>query len=182
MDVVDLLKTARDRSSGDSRHVLSGSPFSQCPYDLLIPPVSSWTVWCWQKLFTSSSGRVLREKRLGCCVYPSGCVSFFLTYCQRCSFRRSAVNLVNSSTPYSYDLRSQTYVQPQFAYQTLQRTLSVNNSILSSLTTAKKLFFEKREVPAGSTLVDLINIGLKDVSSAPAVLDALISELGRQKT
>ncbi|KAM6496503.1 mitochondrial carrier protein [Amanita muscaria] len=90
------------------------------------------------------------------------------------------VNLVNSSTPYAYDLRTQTYLQPQFAFQTLQRTLSVNSSILSSLHTTKKLFFEKRELPVRSSLTDLIAIGLKDASSAPAVLDALMTELGQQ--
>lgn len=92
----------------------------------------------------------------------------------------SAVNLVNSTTGYTYDLRTQTYIQPQFAYQTLQRALSVNNGILSSLNTLKKHSFEKRELPIGSPLTDLISLGLKDIPSAPAVLDALMAELGQQ--
>ncbi|KAF8672523.1 hypothetical protein AX14_005554 [Amanita brunnescens Koide BX004] len=91
-----------------------------------------------------------------------------------------AVNLVNSTTGYSYDLKTQTFIQPQFAYQTLQRTLSVNNNILSSLSTTRKHFFEKREIPVGSSLTDLISLGLKDLPSAPAVLDALMAELGQQ--
>ncbi|KAF8625521.1 hypothetical protein AX17_006833 [Amanita inopinata Kibby_2008] len=90
------------------------------------------------------------------------------------------VNLVNSTTTYIYDLRTQTYLQPSFAYQTLQRTLSVNSSLLSTLSTTKKLAFEKRELPIGTSLTDLIGVGLKDVSAAPAVLDALMVELGQQ--
>ncbi|KAF8320510.1 hypothetical protein F5887DRAFT_1216802 [Amanita rubescens] len=108
MDVVNMLKAARDRSSVDSRHVLTGRSGAGKSY-LLLQAVE---------------------------------------YCTK-----SAVNLVNSS---------QTYIQSQFAYQTLQRALSINISILSSLSTAKKLFFEKQEVPAASTLVDLINIAVDD--------------------
>ena len=92
----------------------------------------------------------------------------------------AGVSLVNSTTPYVYDLRTRIYLQPQFAFQTLQRMLSVNNQILSTLHTTKKLYFEKRELPVGSSLTDLVGIGLRDVPSAPAVLDALTTELGQQ--
>ncbi|KAF9464923.1 mitochondrial ribosomal death-associated protein 3-domain-containing protein [Collybia nuda] len=91
-----------------------------------------------------------------------------------------AVNLVNSTTPYEYDLRTQTYLQPTFAFQTLQRLQTVNSVTLSALTTHKKLVFEKREVPQGTSLFDLVGVALKDPASAPVILDSLMSELSVQ--
>jgi small subunit ribosomal protein S29 len=90
------------------------------------------------------------------------------------------VNLVNSTTSYEYDLRTRTYVQPTFSYQTLQRLQTVNSNSLLGLTTSKRLIFEKREVPNGSTLFDLVGVALKDPSLAPVILDALMVELSAQ--
>ncbi|KAF8346806.1 mitochondrial ribosomal death-associated protein 3-domain-containing protein [Amanita rubescens] len=98
MDVVDMLKTARDHSSMDSRHVLTGRSGAGKSY-LLLQAVE----------YCAKSGWVV--------VYIP-----------------QAVNLVNSS---------QTYIQSPFAYQTLQRALSINISILSSLSTAKNTFLRK---------------------------------------
>jgi small subunit ribosomal protein S29 len=91
-----------------------------------------------------------------------------------------AVNLVNSTTPYEYDLRTQTYVQPAFAFQTLQRLQTVNAAPLQTLTTQKKHVFEKREVPQGTSLFDLVGVALKDPSSSPVILDTLMTELSTQ--
>ena len=52
-----------------------------------------------------AGSRVLCTKRLGCCLYSQ--VRIF-TFCQHSGF-----NLVNSTTPHAYDLRSQTYIQHQ---------------------------------------------------------------------
>jgi small subunit ribosomal protein S29 len=90
------------------------------------------------------------------------------------------VNLINSTTPYEYDLRTQTYLQPKFAYQTLQRLQTVNSALLMTLTTQRKFVFERREVPLGTSLFDFIGVALKDPTSAPIILDALVSELGAQ--
>jgi small subunit ribosomal protein S29 len=93
------------------------------------------------------------------------------------------VNLVNSTTPHSYDLRTQTYLQPVFAYQTLQRMLTVNAKAFETLKTQSELTFEKRSaVPVGTSLKDLVNVGLKDQSLATIVLEALLAELGNQQT
>jgi len=92
-----------------------------------------------------------------------------------------AINLVNSSTPYSYDLRTQTYLQSVFAQRTLLRFRSVNEHALSSLVTEDKI-----ELDAGSTLpqrtplLKLIDVGLKEQTSAPAVLNSLLESLGKQ--
>lgn len=90
------------------------------------------------------------------------------------------MNLVNSTTSYEYDLRTRTYIQPTFSYQTLQRLQTVNRDTLLGLTTTKRLVFEKREVPNGTSLFDLVGVALKDPSLAPVVLDALMVELSAQ--
>lgn len=72
------------------------------------------------------------------------------------------------------------YLQPTFSYQTLQRLQTVNREALLGLTTAKKLVFEKREVPGGTNLFDLVGVALKDPALAPVILDALMAELSTQ--
>jgi Mitochondrial ribosomal death-associated protein 3 len=88
---------------------------------------------------------------------------------------------VNSSTPYSYDLRTQTYLQPDFAQQTLQRFRSVNEYALSSLVTEDKIELDNgSSLPQGTALLKLIDVGLKERTSAPTVLNALLEALGKQ--
>ena len=95
--------------------------------------------------------------------------------------RSQAINLVNSSTPYSYDLRTQTYLQPVFAQQTLQRFRSVNEHALSSLVAEDKIELDAgSSLPEGIPLLKLIDVGLKERTSAPAVLVALLEALGKQ--
>jgi small subunit ribosomal protein S29 len=94
-----------------------------------------------------------------------------------------AINLVNSSTPYSYDLRTQTYLQPVFAQQTLERFCTVNKHALDSLVTEDKIELDAgSSLPEGTPLLKLIDIGLKDQTSAPTVLVALLEALGKQTT
>ncbi|EIN09639.1 hypothetical protein PUNSTDRAFT_51852 [Punctularia strigosozonata HHB-11173 SS5] len=94
-----------------------------------------------------------------------------------------AINMVNSTSPYVYDLRTQTYVQPAFAFQTLQRFLTVNSAALEELKTQLEVTLDRRPapVPAGTSLASLISIGTKDPSMAPSVLTAVLDELGKQK-
>ncbi|KAI6024439.1 mitochondrial ribosomal death-associated protein 3-domain-containing protein [Pisolithus marmoratus] len=94
-----------------------------------------------------------------------------------------AINLVNSKTSYTYDPRTQTYAQPVFAYQTLQRLLTVNGPRLEQLCTQAGVEVERRgTVPAGTTLADLVRVGTKEQVLAPTVLAAVLSELGKQTT
>ncbi|PBK91850.1 hypothetical protein ARMGADRAFT_931549 [Armillaria gallica] len=92
-----------------------------------------------------------------------------------------AVSTVNSTTMHTYDLRTQTYVQPNYAHQTLRRILIVNRARLESIPTRKAHAFEKVKVEEGSPLTTLIEAGLADKAIAPAILDELFSELGEQK-
>jgi small subunit ribosomal protein S29 len=67
------------------------------------------------------------------------------------------------------------------AFQLLHRFLTVNHSALNGLTIRNDLQLEKKPtVPAGTALVDLIGIGLKDHSVAPTILSTLLSVLGKQ--
>ncbi|KAF8493178.1 mitochondrial ribosomal death-associated protein 3-domain-containing protein [Russula emetica] len=91
-----------------------------------------------------------------------------------------AINLVNSSTAYSYDLRTQTYLQPVFAQQTLERFRCVNEHALNSFVAEDKIELGGSSLPQGTPLLKLIDVGLKDRASAPGVLSAVLEALGKQ--
>ncbi|OAX38521.1 hypothetical protein K503DRAFT_718053 [Rhizopogon vinicolor AM-OR11-026] len=123
---------------------------------------------------------------------PQGCGKSFLLLqaMQYCNARDwlvlyipRATSLVNSTTAHVYDMRTRTYLQPVFAYQTLQRFLKVNAPKLEQLRTQTDLEIERRPaVPADTPLVELINIGLKDQGLAPTVLSAVLEVIGKQTT
>lgn len=90
--------------------------------------------------------------------------------------------MVNSTTVYTYDLRTQTYLQPVFAYQSLRRMLSCNADALTTLRTQTDHPIDRSTVVrAGSSLTDLVAIGVKDQALAPTVLSALFDELSKQE-
>ncbi|KAG6883662.1 hypothetical protein C0993_004871 [Termitomyces sp. T159_Od127] len=91
-----------------------------------------------------------------------------------------AKKLVDSSTPHEYDLRTRTYLQPAFTLETLQRVLAANYAKLATLTTRKKHALEKREVPLGTNLVDLVAIAVKEPPLAPVIFETLLRELSAQ--
>jgi len=92
-----------------------------------------------------------------------------------------AINTVNSTTAYVYDAQTRTYLQPTYAYQTLQRFLTVNSNQLQTLATKDDIPLDKRpSVPKGTLITDLISLGMKDQPIAPAVLSAVLKELGKQ--
>lgn len=88
--------------------------------------------------------------------------------------------MVNSSSSYAYDARTQTYGQPAFAQQLLRRFVDVNEAIVRSLATQAAYMFDEREFSSGAQLMDLINLGLENQNHAPAVLTALLDELAKQ--
>ncbi|KAJ6606930.1 mitochondrial ribosomal death-associated protein 3-domain-containing protein [Mycena sp. CBHHK59/15] len=92
-----------------------------------------------------------------------------------------AKQLVNSSTTFTYSLATQTYLQPVFARQTLQRFATTNAAPLALLRTAAPALVDGRTVPAGTPLTELIALGVADASAAPAALDALLSALAAQE-
>lgn len=92
----------------------------------------------------------------------------------------TAINLVNSSTPYTYDARSRTYLQPIFSFEVLQRFLQVNATALRELKTTKAFEAGRRTLPEGSPLSDLVNIGIRDQVQAPYVLSTVLAEISKQ--
>src|ERR1700722_12740919 len=95
---------------------------------------------------------------------------------------QSAVQLVNSTTTYTYDPRTRTYLQPTSSHRNLKRFLSVNTPPLGSLRTQEEVPLDNKNgpVPRGTSLAELINVGLKDQALAPTILSTLLEELGKQ--
>lgn len=95
-----------------------------------------------------------------------------------------AVSTVDSTTPYTYDIRTQTYLQPVFAFQILQRMLTVNAEALSSVQLQENLLLERQEVLAGTSLLQLINIAISErsrtVSQSPLILEIVMRTLEKQ--
>ena len=95
-----------------------------------------------------------------------------------------AVGTVNSTTPYAYDIRTQTYFQPAFTFQILQRMLTVNAEALSSVRLQQNLVLEKQEVPTGTSLADLIGIAISErsrtVAQSPLILETVMRTLEKQ--
>ena len=91
------------------------------------------------------------------------------------------VDTVNSSTPYAYDPRTRTYLQPAYASRTLQNFSLVNSPLLQNLKTLEDIPIDGRvTIPKGTPLVDLIAVGTKDQTSAPAILYTLLEILRKQ--
>jgi hypothetical protein len=152
---------------------------------LLSPPLTlllSWPFWMWQELPLAPGPRVLRSAELDSDVCATRLV-FPASYTIVVpDLMTSAINLVNSSSTYSYDMRTQVYTQPSFAYQTLQRLLGVNGSILNAMQTSKDVEIERRSpIKAGTSLAELVRVGTQDQSVASTVLEAVLAELGSQE-
>ncbi|KAF7430623.1 37S ribosomal protein S23 mitochondrial [Pleurotus ostreatus] len=120
---------------------------------------------------------------------PSGCGKSMLLkqaveYCAQKDWLTlyipKAARLVDSTTPYTYDLRSRTYLQPKASSQALKRFLVANSTLLQNLTTSQDVVLEKAMIPAGTPLPKFIQVGLDEQSSSPAILDALFHKIGTQ--
>ena len=99
-----------------------------------------------------------------------------------CIFAFAAANFVNSSTPYTYDLRTQTYFQPNAACHILHRVRSVNAQKFKNLKLQKTLDLGEGYKPAqpGTSLYEFCDVSKEEVAKAPVVLDLLTKELGEQ--
>ncbi|KAL5492220.1 hypothetical protein ACEPAI_3667 [Sanghuangporus weigelae] len=93
-----------------------------------------------------------------------------------------AHKLVDSSTAYFYDPRTQMYLQPTASNQILQRFLSVNRKLIDQLQLTRDVAFEKREsVAAGQPLKSLFPIAGIEQHMAPTILSIVLEELGKQE-
>ena len=95
-----------------------------------------------------------------------------------------AISILNSSTRYQYDLRTQTFQQNALAQQLLRRLASVNDKALQSIHLQDAIRIEKysRTFEIGTPLTQLIQAGVTGPSAASDVLNAVLEQLGRQTT
>lgn len=92
-----------------------------------------------------------------------------------------AHKLVDSSTSYQYDPKTQTYLQPVVSHQILRRFQLANASPLTALTLHREITFDKRKpIPAGTSLKEVIDVGVRDQSLAPTILAVVFEQLEAQ--
>jgi len=92
-----------------------------------------------------------------------------------------AIEWVNSSSPYSYDAGTQTFLQPTIASDVLRQLTTVNAPSFQSLVTDSEINIEKvGTIPANTNMDQLAQVGIKDPNVAPKVLSVLLEELGKQ--
>ncbi|RXW16060.1 hypothetical protein EST38_g9796 [Candolleomyces aberdarensis] len=100
-----------------------------------------------------------------------------------------AKTLINSTTTYTYDLRTQTYLQPQASYRIVEKLLTVNSDALSTLTLSAPFTLggdqDKSKLQVfkeGTKLSEVAQACVKDKSyqSACGTLEVLMRELEGQ--
>ncbi|KAF5391111.1 hypothetical protein D9757_003064 [Collybiopsis confluens] len=91
-----------------------------------------------------------------------------------------AKSLVNSTTTHTYDLRTQTYLQPNYAQELLRRIHEVNGAVLQTLTIKDTLNLDRRSFSSGTTLAEIASAGGKDATISSVVLEAFLNELSQQ--
>ena len=98
------------------------------------------------------------------------------------SERHPGISLVNSSTQYIYDARTRTYIQPDLSSELLRRFNQINSRSLEAIVLRKDTLFGKTTFRAGTPLPDLIHFAVEtDQTSAPAVLQTVLSEVAHQE-
>jgi small subunit ribosomal protein S29 len=95
----------------------------------------------------------------------------------------SAIKLIDSSTSYEYDARSQTYLQHDFARQVLARLLAVEGKKLEKIPVSERAVsgHPSVSVRSGDTLVSFISNGLGERSPAMEYLEIVLASLSEQK-
>ncbi|KIJ55267.1 hypothetical protein M422DRAFT_23875 [Sphaerobolus stellatus SS14] len=122
---------------------------------------------------------------------PSGCGKSF-TLLQTVDYALSSgwivlyvprtISMLNSSTNYRYDLRTQLYQQPDYSQNILKRLLDVNAEQLKGLKVIRRIRMMrlKNAFTTGTSLTHLIQAGSKDASIAPDVLSVVMEQLAAQ--
>lgn len=94
-----------------------------------------------------------------------------------------AINLINSSTLYTYNAQHKAYLQPEATKQLLEAVLKVNGSALKQTKTSKAVEVDGSQMEAGTSLEVLLKRGVDEASSAAAkqtVLEAVFEALAAQ--
>ncbi|KAG8956068.1 37S ribosomal protein S23 mitochondrial [Tulasnella sp. 419] len=98
-----------------------------------------------------------------------------------------ASSWVNSTTPYKYDYRSQTFHQPALAADILTNMLKFNKDKISKMKSLVDLILpgahgSTTTISQGSTIENLVNTALRDTQHAPQILVAVLDILAKQTT
>ncbi|SJX65972.1 related to RSM23-mitochondrial ribosomal protein of the small subunit [Sporisorium reilianum f. sp. reilianum] len=95
-----------------------------------------------------------------------------------------AINLINSSTPYTYNAQHKAYLQPEATKQLLEAVLKVNAAAVKQIQTTEAVEVDGTKLEAGTSLEVLLKRGVDDASSAAAkqtLLEAVFKTLAAQK-
>ncbi|KAF9426454.1 37S ribosomal protein S23 mitochondrial [Podila epigama] len=88
---------------------------------------------------------------------------------------------MNSSFAYSAVPKSTSFVQPLLASNIVGQINNVNRSVLRTLVTSENTVIGRQEVKTGTSLSDLLDIGVKNQFVAQEVMEVFMKELGAQK-
>ncbi|KAJ1020140.1 hypothetical protein NDA16_004420 [Ustilago loliicola] len=94
-----------------------------------------------------------------------------------------AINLINSSTLYTYNAQHKAYLQPEATKELLSAILKVNGGALKSVKTIEAVEVEDGKVEAGTSLDVLLKRGSEDSASATTtqtILEATLKTLSSQ--
>ncbi|CAG7847120.1 SubName: Full=Uncharacterized protein {ECO:0000313/EMBL:CCA69094.1} [Serendipita indica DSM 11827] len=94
-----------------------------------------------------------------------------------------AIDTVNCTTPYNYEPRTQTFLQPMLSEKLLRQLRDMGHSGLKKLTLTNDFAIDSAPPGApkkGQRLIELIEYGILEVSMAPFVLEQLLAELASQ--
>ncbi len=77
-----------------------------------------------------------------------------------------AVNLINSSTLYTYSAQHKTYLQPEATKSLLEAVLKVNGAALKAIKTTEAVDVDGSRIEAGTPLETVVKRGVDDATSA----------------
>ncbi|WFD35733.1 hypothetical protein MCUN1_002594 [Malassezia cuniculi] len=94
-----------------------------------------------------------------------------------------AIDLINSSTPYTFNAQQATYLQPEAASALLGAIATANKGTLSKLKSVDKLTMDGKDIQAGTPLDKLIDTALKsaDQPAQQLALELVLRSLAEQK-
>ncbi|PVG04498.1 hypothetical protein CPB86DRAFT_868449 [Serendipita vermifera] len=95
-----------------------------------------------------------------------------------------AIDLINCTTPYNHDPRTQTFLQPVLSAALLRQLRDTEHPGLDKLKISSAFPMENSPgsvPPVGSSLGQIMDYGIREVSVAPFVLEFVLAELATQK-
>lgn len=173
------MKIAKGSPSDKSRLILCKSP-----------TFLSIRVWQWlqtearvrAKAIHSSKRRITATEMTGWCYTSREVWSHIQAFEQLVLISQQAIKLLDSSTSYEYDPRSQTYVQHDFARELLTRLLEVERKKLQQIPISSRAseMHAWLTIKQDHTVASLIESALADRSLAMDYLSLAITAISEQ--